>query len=274
MFVGGCSNDIFPLFEIAALKSLYMKLQEINPDPNWYSDPQNIDLFPFPFVYSRLPVDRFDLTAPPESSFAYMGRKSFSEVWSMVNALKSKVWHTRLYIAGTMGYGKSHLLAVLVGLLSRSGKRTIYLPDCRELLVNDMRYMQSALLCAFADPSSSDERNKIRALQSLDDVNYFCGEHAPVYFIIDQMNALDCEGDNMNTADNRRKAAAQGYLGRLTAGHYQITSRPANHRTAMHMIKDQTGDIKLALMGGMSEVSKCSSCSFVVSFPSSARDAG
>jgi hypothetical protein len=173
-----------------------------------------------------------------------------------------------------MGYGKSHLLAVLAGLLSRSGKRTVYLPDCREFLANKLRYMQTALLCAFADPSSSDERDKIRGLESQEDIIYFCDRQMPMYFIVDQMNALDRESDNMDTVDNQRKAAAQEYLDQLTSSHYRITSASANHRTAMHMAKKQTNEMKLALMGGMSEVSKCSSRSFFVSFPSSTRDAG
>jgi hypothetical protein len=137
-----------------------------------------------------------------------------------------------------------------------------------------MGYMHTALLCAFANPSSSDERNKIRALKSQDDIIDFCAGHVPLYFIIDQMNALDHEGGNMDTVDNRRKAAAQEYLDELTSGHYRITSASANYQTAMHMARKQTGERKLALMGGMSEVSKCSSHSFLVLFPSSTRDAG
>jgi beta-glucosidase/6-phospho-beta-glucosidase/beta-galactosidase len=133
--------------------------------------------------------------------------------------------------------------------------------------------MQTALLCAFADPSSSDEHDKIRALKSQDDIMHFCDEHMPVYFIVDQMNALDHEDVNMDTVDNQRKTVAQESLDKLTSSHYQITSASANHRTAMHMKKMQTGEMKLALMGGMSEVSKCSSYSFLVSFSSSTRDA-
>jgi energy-coupling factor transporter ATP-binding protein EcfA2 len=273
VFVGGCNNP-FPLFEIADLTSLHTRLQETNPNPNWYSNPQNINPFPFPFVYNQLPVGRFYFSGPPELSFVYMGRESFSAVWSEVNGLKIREGFTRLYIHGTMGYGKSHLLAVLAGLLSRSGKRTVYLPDCREFLANKLRYMQTALLCAFADPSSSDERDRIRGLESQEDIIYFCDRQMPMYFIVDQMNALDREDANMDTKDNERKAATQIFLNGLTYGQYRITSASASHRTAVHMAKKQTNDSKLALMGGMSEVSKCSSRSFVVSFPSSTRDTG
>jgi hypothetical protein len=260
-----------PLFGTAALNSLHERLQKINPDPIQYSDPRNMTIFPFPFSGGQLPVDRFDFS---ESHFEYMGRTAFSELWHTVGELEAGKGYSRLYIQGTMGYGKSHMLAVLAGLLSRIRKRVVYLPDCRELIGNTMPYMQTTLLCAFADPPSSDVRDEIRALESQDDVIAFCSQHPSTYFIIDQTNALDREDANMDTKDNERKAATQIFLNGLTYGQYRITSASASHRTAVHMAKKQTNDSKLALMGGMSEVSKCSSRSFVVSFPSSTRDTG
>jgi hypothetical protein len=258
IFRCGC-NDLLTLFEIAELESLHMRLQGINPDPNWYSNPQNINPFPFPFVYHQLPVDRFDLSGPPESSFAYMGRESFSVVWSEVNGLKTRGGVTRLYINGTMGYGKSHILAVLAGLLSRSKKRTVYMPDCRELLGDMVSYLQSALLCAFADPSSSHWRDKIRAFKSQEDIYDFCRKQSePFYFIVDQKNALEIEGANMDIATNSAKQTAQQFLSQLTAMHYTITSASANYRTALRMEMKQVNE-KVPMMGGMSEVSKHSS---------------
>jgi hypothetical protein len=80
--------------------------------------------------------------------------------------------------------------------------------------------MQTALLCTFTDPPPPSEHNKIRAPKPQDNIIDFCDEHVPVYFIIDQMNALDCEGVNMDVVDNQWKVAAQEYLNQLTSGHY------------------------------------------------------
>lgn len=228
--------------------------------------------FPFPFTGDQLPVDRFDFS--DEFRFEYMGREAFSDLWGTVTKLKVRQSYSRLYIQGTIGYGKSHILAVLAGLLSRKGKRVVYLPDCRELLRNTVRYMQTALLCAFADPASSGVRDEIRALKSPEEVISFCEQHRSTYFIIDQMNALDLEDANWDRVGNDRKGVAQKFLDELTYGQYRITSASASYKTAVHMSKDQTGDRKLALMGGMSEVSKCSTHSFVASFLSSARNTG
>jgi hypothetical protein len=129
--------------------------------------------------------------------------------------------------------------------------------------------MRTALLCAFADPCSSGVRDEIRALKSKENIIAFCKKRPDTYFIIDEMNALDLEDTNKDAVDNAWKMVAQGFLDKLTFGQYRITSASANYMTAMHMERKQTGEKKLALMGGMSEVSKCSSHSFIISFPSS-----
>jgi hypothetical protein len=197
-----------------------------------------------------------------------MGRVSFTEVWNKVTKLKVRGGYTRLYIQGTTGYGKSHILAVLAGLLSRFGKRAVYL-DCRELLGDMSFYFQSALLCAFADPSLSDSRDEIRACKSQDDITNFCRAQEALYFIVDQKNALETGGSNIDAVTNSTKEATQRFLSQITATHYTITSVSANYGTALHMAKKQSGDQKMLLMGGMSEVGKPSNRSFVVSLSSS-----
>lgn len=147
-----------PLFTTAALGWLYERLWNIEPDPSQYSDPRNMTTFPFPFIYSQLPADQFHFH---QFHFAYMGWTAFSELWWTVHELKVGERYTWLYIQGTMGNGKSHIIAVFGGLLSHSGKWMVYLPDCREHLVNKLCYLQTALLCTFADPPSSDEHDKI-----------------------------------------------------------------------------------------------------------------
>ena len=134
--------------------------------------------------------------------------------------LKGRGGYTRIHIEGTMGYGKLHILAVLAGLLSHSGKWMVHLPDCRELLINTVQYLQSALLCAFADPLSFNKCERIRALQLQDDLERFCRANSPLYFIIDQMNAMDHEGPNMDIVSNGTKMAIRQYLASLTSGHY------------------------------------------------------
>lgn len=211
--------------------------------------------FPFPFIGDRLPAERFDFR---DFHFNYMGRTAFSELFQTVQKMKIGDGFSQLYIQGTMGYGKSHMLAVLVGLLSRNGKRVVYLPDCRELVRNTISYMRTALLCTFANPFLFDVRNEIRALESEDDIIAFCQqpENRSMYIVIDHINALDHEDPNMDAVNNSQKEKVQQFLHQLTSGQFQITSASANHKTARHMKKKQTNELKLELRGGMSEVSK------------------
>jgi len=117
--------------------------------------------------------------------------------------------------------------------------------------------MQSAFLCAFVDPSLSAERDRIRHFTSMDDVLGFCRSQGDprLYFIVDQINALEHEDVNTDTIQNDRKDALATYLQKIYLGHYSITSASANYRTALHMGRKQTGELKMSMMGGMSEVS-------------------
>jgi hypothetical protein len=79
--------------------------------------------------------------------------------------------------------------------------------------------MQTALLCAFANPPSSSVHDEIRALKSNENVKAFCKKHW-LYFIVDQMNALYLEDINMDTVVNKRKEVVQEFLDNLTFDQY------------------------------------------------------
>jgi hypothetical protein len=241
-------------------------LQEIEEDPNWYSNPQNKAELPFPFIYNRLPVDRFHLKGSP-NLFEYMGRERFSDLWTNVQSMKLGVSYSQLYIHGSMGYGKSYILAALACLLSRRGKRVVYLPDCRQALRPFLPYLQSALLCAFADPSSTSLRDKIRQFKTAEDATNFVRTlgNIRLYFIVDQINALEHEDVNTDNVSNTMKDNIRDFLFAMFVSHYSITSASANYRTALHMRQKQTSEIKMTMIGGMSEV--CTRSSFPLSIP-------
>jgi hypothetical protein len=242
--------------ELADLKTLHARLQAVNPDVNWYSNPRSKGILPFAFLSDRLPIERFELVDHfPGCDFQYIGRESFDRVWKAVDQLRTTIGRSRIYIHGTMGYGKSHILAALACVLSQRGDRVVYLPDCREMLRGPLPYLQTALLCAFADPSLSSQRADIRAFGSAADLAMFC-QKSPGrwYFIVDQMNAFDEEASNGDVISNVKKNEFNNLLMEMTVSHFTITSASANHKTAMHMQRKQTNDIKLSLMGGMSHV--------------------
>jgi hypothetical protein len=186
-----------------------------------------------------------------------MGRRRFLQLWQHVLSLNLGAGPSDLYVRGTMGYGKSHILAALACLLRRQGNCVIYMPDCRQMLVNPVLYIKSALLCAFSDPRSSTKRDTIRSLSSYDEILGFCRglEESKIYIIADQINALEEEDRNTDNIPNTDKSSLSSFLRRLSVGSISITSASATYRTAMYMAKKQTGEVKMQLMGGMSTVS-------------------
>jgi len=89
-----------------------------------------------------------------------MSREAFEEAYGYVPSLRLDGLSS-LYIYGTMGYGKSYILAALACLLYRQGKRVVFIPDCRAMLINPLLYIKCALLCTFANPSLEEEREWI-----------------------------------------------------------------------------------------------------------------
>lgn len=185
-----------------------------------------------------------------------MGRESFRKVHEVVSSLRPEGGSVRLYIQGSMGFGKSYILAALACLLYRQKKLVVFIPDARALLPDPVPYIKSALLCTFADPSFEKERKRIRACESTDDISsFYHGLQSFPYLIVDQINAFEFSDRNTDSISNEMKKPCHDFINKLSVASYYITSASANYQTAMHMERKQTDEIKLALMGGMTTVS-------------------
>ena len=93
------------------------------------SDPALMTKLPFPFPGKGKQTDRF--TILDDDSWSYLGREYFTTLLNKVTELMgSATGEISLY--GTIGFGKTHLLAALVCYLSVAGKRVVYFPDCRD----------------------------------------------------------------------------------------------------------------------------------------------
>ena len=118
-----------------------------------FSNPHQVTELPFPSPHP-VPIERFTLTAPnndPLQRFYFVGRSHFQHILDEVqnpNYLKG-LWD--LYLYGTSGTGKSHILAALVRHLVQKGERVVYIPDCSILLNDHTTYIRTALLFAFYD---------------------------------------------------------------------------------------------------------------------------
>jgi hypothetical protein len=157
-----------------------------------------------------------------------------------------------IYVYGTMGYGKSHILAALACLLIRRGHRVLYFPDCRAACASWLGYLQRALLFAFRD---TETRQRIMECDDPEQLLRFCECFpGPLYIIYDQKNTLDREDPGEDEVPEGHKEAVRSALVRISFERISITSASANYKSAMAMRRPQTGRRKIALLGGMTEV--------------------
>jgi hypothetical protein len=99
-------------------------------------------------VDSPLP-ERFRIDR--QANWLYFGREKFAKLLDMFEDMQSNQTCSTLWLYGTQGYGKSHLLATLVCCLVAKGERVVFIPDCRECVKRPVDYIQAAMIFAWAD---------------------------------------------------------------------------------------------------------------------------
>jgi chromosomal replication initiation ATPase DnaA len=92
-----------------------------------------------------------------EGNWSYVGRMKFKELLQELKEVRESTKYTALWLYGTQGYGKFHLLAALVCYLAAADERIVYIPGCRAMLNSPVRYIQAAMLFAWADDITTQE---------------------------------------------------------------------------------------------------------------------
>ncbi|CAG8672831.1 5088_t:CDS:2, partial [Acaulospora colombiana] len=126
-------------------------------------------------------------------------------------------------------------------------RRVVYLPDCRELAVNPVNYIKSALFLTYVDDDA--KISKINACENFDQIIKFCESiDETLYFIVDQMNALDdCDNTGIPLEE---KIQVKRNLDKMCADHFYIKSSSANNQAVLHLRQKQTNEKKIELYGG------------------------
>ena len=91
------------------------------------SNPAFHDILPFPFVGPAVPT-RFRSIADSEDNWFYVGREKFMGLLDKLRDVQKYHNRTALWVYGTEGCGKSHLLAALVCYLTTSNELALYVP--------------------------------------------------------------------------------------------------------------------------------------------------
>lgn len=211
------------------------------------SDPNTWIELPFPFAGFIAPKT-FNRIGGPTTHYRYMGREIFSPFLDAF--AKAKEWGScdSLSVYGLMGSGKSYLLATLVYLLTAQGYRVVYLPDARLLLDNQVAYMKSSMLLAWADQSHKIE--EIIRLQTAEQIEEFieANWNANLIFVIDQLNALE------GGARADKKGAINAWLSRCWFGSMVIRSTSAGHESFPETQDKQTTSYVFKVHDGFTEV--------------------
>ena len=243
----------------AEYRNLFQLIKAISPsDPEIYANPEQLLHLPFPFI-GLPPSSRFEIS---EGRFPYMGREKFRELWESVEKISPNRWG-EIFLYGTSGYGKSHLLAALACFLIQQGKEVVYLPDCRTMLLGFVNYIKSALLLAFS--GSEERQEQVWGLKNAEDIQNFLEQpaHWGLYIIIDQVNALETSKASQDESSNSVKEKVRTFLNTLSFHHHVIRSASPNFVTFQHMQRKQTHDIKITAQNGLSKVSnRCQKISF------------
>jgi len=223
------------------------------------SDPVFHTKLPFPFVGTLLPR-RFKVDPGDDNDkWFYTGRERFKELLEMFRDVRLRRNRSALWVYGTKGYGKSHLLAAFVCYLAAQKERVVYIPDCRECIRSPVLYVRAAMLFAWADDKTIQE--KIIMLDTKEEICDFFEHHQNqnVIFVIDQMNALaDLDEDDAETRNEKGKV--RKWLTRCRAGYKAVLSASANYKAYLQSsVKESTEDT-MHVYGGFTAVSLTKFC--------------
>ncbi|KAF8417640.1 hypothetical protein EV426DRAFT_622182 [Tirmania nivea] len=228
---------------------LFDALGRISDSLDDYCDPAISQMLPFPFT-GEIPSTRFPLDQ--HGMFQYYGREKFKELYLMIQ--KRNFQQTRMYyLHGTLGAGKSHLLAALTCLLIKEGHKVVYLPDCRALLRDPFSYIRGALRLTFHDHTQrATFLDDCETLQQLERFCYEASSEFRLLFIIDQANALYPEEEGADQFSLTAKHNTRTLLDKITSQHLKLESSSGNYQHTLFDIYRATDEKRLQVYGGLS----------------------
>ncbi|KAK2756819.1 hypothetical protein FQN54_005265 [Arachnomyces sp. PD_36] len=197
---------------------------------------------PFPFLGATSPR-RFDRSGPGGDVYHYMGREVFSDlVDTFMKCLDNRTVIKDMWVYGTAGNGKSHLLATLVYYLTAKGYRVVYIPDCGACCQYPVRYLQESLLFTWA--LEIEIVKEIESIDSMKDVQRFLHRHwePSVVFVVDQINALN---DQTEATENVRQ-----WLERFMFESMNVLSTSGNDMVFLNTLGQQNNNKVFNVFGG------------------------
>lgn len=154
-----------------------------------------------------------------------------------------------------MGAGKSHVMAAYAAYLVANRRRVVFIPDCRLLAVRPTPTLRNALLLAFADLDGVVIHG-IEAIRTAGNLKDFCDRIATqhtIYFLIDQVNALDPSEPTEDRLSVQQKEETRALLDWITVSHIKIQSGPGNYGHGLGDMLRQSSEDLLSFSGGLTD---------------------
>jgi hypothetical protein len=215
------------------------------------SNPAFHTKLPFPFVGPVVPT-RFPTDPDSEDNWFYMGREMFVRLLNKLKYVRKARNRSALWVYGTKGYGKSHLLAALVCYLAAQEEPVVYIPDCRECVKSPVEYLQASMLFAWADDKTMQD--EIITLDTQEKIERFFKRHPDAIIFIDQLNG--CEGMEWEDHPTRkRKGEIKQWLESCRVRHTAILSTSANYKSYLETAPKQNTEETIYAYGGFTKVS-------------------
>jgi len=185
-----------------------------------------------------------------------MGRRKFLDIYQAVVSMELYKKNRTYSLQGILGYGKSFMMAALTILLMRMGKLVVYIPHCRIMAKDLQGYIRSAFLLTYAD--KYDIQQRIASHLSLNDIYELCndirGEGEVLYFLVDQLNALDTNPETVTSLNLQKRIDALDFIQQIQGRHYYVWSASGNYEYAEHDMYRQIGEERIILTPGFSQV--------------------
>ena len=253
LFASGLSPQEKTLVSLAA--QLFAAIMKADVNTNALSEPKQVQRLLFPSL-DPAPSERFAIEK--DGTFAFMGRSHFSVLSKNVHELDPRGFGgkaPKMLFYGTIGFGKSHSLAALALVLMQEGKRVVFLPTCKDLLDDRVKYFRKALLLTFGDaPELMQELMDATTQQEL---VRFCDQQTELYFVVDQWNALDANKQEDDDLLGRRKGDCKEMIDNAAFGFRIVRGASANNESAKVVGQHQDNVFKMCQFGGFDEVCVC-----------------
>lgn len=234
--------------------NLYDEIMKIDDTVEHYWDPQIVTTLPWPSI-SNAP-NRFSIHSAGEiGTFDYMGRVKFKEIYTDFRALGEKKHQAKsLFVYGTMGYGKSHILTAIACVLTRRGHRVVYIPDCAGMLEDLETVIKESVLMAFGRDDALDKQIREEIMyMSFEELERWLQDYpGTLWYIVDQMNALDFTSPD--TFPQSLKFRFIEFFHKVKLRQPHLTSASANYVEGQNRAGKQNARKRINLFGGLTQV--------------------